>query len=80
MPSKRTARSTNGVARRRTNGGVTSIPVARRTRNGSPSTYLRDPRWATAVRRRTDVFVVDIADRFQAASSSSDDDAMLLTA
>lgn len=80
MPRKRTGRNTNDVAQRRTNGGLTSIPVARRTRQGSPSTYLRDPRWATAIRRRTDVFVVDIADRFPAASSSSDDDAMLLSA
>lgn len=80
MPRKRTARSSNDVARRRTKGGVTSIPVATRTRSQSPSTYLRDPRWATAIRRRTDVFVVDIARPNPAASISSDDDSMLLTA
>ena len=79
MPRKRNGRTSN-AARRRTNGGVTSIPVATRTQNGSHSNYLRDPRWATAVRRRTDVFVVDIADRFPGASSSSDDDSMLLSA
>ena len=79
MPRKRNGRTSN-PARRRTNGGVTSIPVANGARNGSHSTYLRDPRWATAVRRRTDVFVVDIADRFPATSSSSDDDQMLLSA
>ena len=80
MPRKRTARSNNDVARRRTNGGVTSIPVATRPRNGSPSPYLRDPRWATAIRRRTDVFVVDIARPIHTESSSSDDDEMLLSA
>jgi hypothetical protein len=76
MLRNRTGRSNNPVARRRTNGGVTSIPRARNV----PPPYLRDPRWATAVRRRTDVFVVDITDRFPAASSSSDDDSMRLSA
>jgi hypothetical protein len=80
MPRKRNGRTSNDAARRRTNGGVTSIPVATRSRNESTSRYLRDPSWATAVRRRTDVFVVDISDRFPAASNSSDDDSMLLSA
>jgi hypothetical protein len=79
MPRKRTGRSTNG-ARRRTNGGVTSIHVAPHSQSVSPSPYLRDPRWATPVRRRADVFVVDIARPNSSASSASDDDAMLLTA
>ncbi len=80
MPRKRTGRTSPDVARRRTNGGVTSISVTTRPRNGSPSPYLRDPRWATAVRRRTDVFVVDIARPFHTESISSDDDEMLLSA
>jgi hypothetical protein len=80
MPRKRNGRTSNDPARRRTNGGMTSIPMATRTHDGSHSTYLRDPRWATAVRRRTDVFVVDITDRFPAASSSSDDEQLLLSA
>jgi hypothetical protein len=80
MPRKRNGRTSNDPARRRTNGGMTSIPVAKGTGNGSHATYLRDPRWATAVRRRTDVFVVDITDRFPAASNSSDEDQMLLSA
>ncbi|HET9084658.1 MAG TPA: hypothetical protein VFN41_09680 [Candidatus Limnocylindrales bacterium] len=36
--------------------------------------YVRDPRWSTpAARRRTDVFVVDIADRFTSDPTSSED-------
>jgi len=43
--------------------------------------YARDTRWATpAARRRTDVFVVDIADRFPAASAWKEEDKLLLTA
>jgi hypothetical protein len=80
MPRKRTGRSTNDGARRRTNGGVPSIHVATREQSVSPSPHLRDPRWATPVRRRADVFVVDIARPNRAASSPSDDDSVLLSA
>ena len=70
MPRTRIARSHNATPRRRPNDGVTSISTA--TRSIAP--YTRDPRWAMpAARRRTDVFVVDIADRFPAASSIEDD-------
>jgi hypothetical protein len=72
MPRERTARPSPNTRRRRQNGGVASITVA---------PYSRDPRWATPVaRRRTQVFVVDIADRYTAASSVADEDPLLLTA
>ncbi len=80
MPRKRTGRTTNDGARRRSNGAVTSIPVATRARSASVAPYLRDPRWATPARRRADVFVVDIARPVPAARSSSDDDLLLLSA
>jgi hypothetical protein len=80
MPRKRNGRTSNDPARRRTNGGVPSIPVATRAQRTSPAPYLRDPRWAKPVRRRADVFVVDISDRFPTASGSSDDDQLLLSA
>jgi hypothetical protein len=81
MARKRTARTSTDAARRRTNGGVTSIPMATRTPSVSSTPYVRDTRWATPVaRRRTDVFVVDVARPVSAASRSSDEDALLLTA
>ena len=58
----------------------TSIHVATRAQSVSPSSYLRDPRWATPTPRRADVFVVEIARPNSAASSASDDDPMLLSA
>jgi hypothetical protein len=80
MPRTRTRRSNTDAPRRRTNGGVTSLPVATRDETLSTSPYMRDPRWATpASRRRTDVFVVDVA-RPMAAASTPSDDPLLLTA
>jgi hypothetical protein len=71
MPRKSTGPSPS-TRRRRQNGGVASITVA---------PYSRDPRWATPVaRRRTQVFVVDIADRYTVASSAADEDPLLLIA
>jgi hypothetical protein len=78
MARKRTGRTNNDVARRRTNGGVVSIPG--RTRSVSTAPYVRDPRWATPGRRRADVYVVDIARPDAAASRASDDEPLLLTA
>jgi hypothetical protein len=63
MPRKQTHRSSNNSRSQRTNGHVASMTA-----------YARDTRWATpAARRRTDVFVVDIADRFVDRSTSSED-------
>ena len=68
MPRTRTAR-TPAKPRRRTEAAVSAIP------------YTRDPRWATPpARRRTDVFVVEIADRYASPSGSVDEDPLLLTA
>ncbi len=81
MPRKRTTRSPSNGASRRTNGVVTSIPVATRVQSASVAPYTRDPRWATPRRRRrTEVFVVDIARPASAASMASDEDPLLLTA
>ena len=81
MARKRTARTSTDAARRRTNGGVTSIPMATRTPSASAAPYVRDTRWATPVaRRRTDVVVVEVARPMSAASRSSDEDPLLLTA
>ena len=80
MPRKRTGRSTHDGPRRRTNGAVTSIPLATRAQHASVAPYARDPRWATPARRRADVFVVDVPRPADAASSSSDDEPMLLSA
>ena len=74
MPRTTNGRSSPASGRRHTNG-ITQIPS---TRPVGP--YSRDARWATpSSRRRTDVFVVDIADRY-AAASTADDDPLLLTA
>ena len=74
MPRTTDQRSSPASGRRHTNG-ITQIPS---TRPVGP--YSRDARWATpSSRRRTDVFVVDIADRY-AAASTADDDPLLLTA
>ena len=74
MPRTTNGRSSPASGRRHTNG-ITQIPS---TRPVGP--YSRDARWATpSSRRRTDVFVVDIADRY-AAASAADDDPLLLTA
>ena len=74
MPRTTDQRSSPASGRRHTNG-ITQIPS---TRPVGP--YSRDARWATpSSRRRTDVFVVDIADRY-AAASAADDDPLLLTA
>ena len=74
MPRTTKGRSSPASGRRHTNG-ITQIPS---TRPVGP--YSRDARWATpSSRRRTDVFVVDIADRY-AAASTADDDPLLLTA
>lgn len=80
MARKRTGRTSNDVARRRTTGGVSSIPVV--TRNGSVATppYVRDPRWATPARRRADVYVVDLHRPGATTSRASDDEPLLLTA
>ena len=68
MPRKETARPS--PARRPTNRGAIAMTPP----------YVRDPRWSTPVaRRRTDVFVVDIGDRFTSESTSSED-ALALTA
>jgi hypothetical protein len=80
MARKRTGRTTNDVARRRTTGGVTSIHVATRTRSVSTLPYVREPRWATPARRRADVYVVDLARPDATASRASDDEPLLLTA
>ncbi len=81
MARKRTARTRIDAARRRTNGGVTSIPMATRVPSVSAAPYVRDTRWATPVaRRRTDVIVVDVARPMSAAGRSSDEDPLLLTA
>ena len=74
MPRKRTARSSPVSQRRRsTNGGA-------RARTAMAAPYTRDARWATPARPRNDVFVVDIADRYLPAATTSDDDPLLLTA
>jgi len=74
MPRTTDQRSSPASGRRHTNG-ISQIPS---TRPVGP--YSRDARWATpSSRRRTDVFVVDIADRY-AAASAADDDPLLLTA
>ena len=63
MPRKQTPRSSSNARSRRTNGHMTSVTA-----------YSRDSRWARpATRRRTDVYVVDITDRFVDRSTSSDD-------
>jgi hypothetical protein len=80
MPRTRTGRSRNGSARRRINGGVSSIRLAPRPRTAPVPPYARDLRWATPARPRNDVFIVDIADRVSAISISSDEDPLLLTA
>lgn len=69
MPRKQPARPTSDSRSRRTNGHANSVTA-----------YSRDSRWATPVaRRRTDVFVVDITDRFVDRSISSDE-SLALTA
>ena len=74
MPRTTNGRSSPASGRRHASG-ITQIPS---TRPVGP--YSRDARWATpSSRRRTDVFVVDIADRY-AAASAADDDPLLLTA
>ena len=74
MPRTTNGRSSPASGRRHTNG-ITQIPSTR-----AVGPYSRDARWATpSSRRRTDVFVVDIADRY-AAASAADDDPLLLTA
>ena len=61
MPRKETARPSPSRSSRRSNADATPP-------------YVRDVRWSTPVaRRRTDVFVVDIADRFTSGSNSSED-------
>jgi hypothetical protein len=81
MAGKRTARTSTDAARRRTNGGVTSIPMVTRTPSMAAAPYVRDTRWATPVaRRRTDVVVVDVARPMSAASSAPNEDPLLLTA
>ena len=82
MPRKRTTRSpNNGTSRRRTNGGVTSIPVTTRVQAASVAPYARDLRWATPTRRRrTEVVVIDIAGRSPMASSASKEDPLRLSA
>ena len=73
MPRTTDQRSSPASGRRHTNG-ITQIPSTR-----AVGSYSRDARWATpSSRRRTDVFVVDIADRY--AASTADDDPLLLTA
>ena len=74
MPRTTDQRSSPASGRPHTNG-ITQIPSTR-----AVGPYSRDARWATpSSRRRTDVFVVDIADRY-AAASTADDDPLLLTA
>ncbi len=74
MPRTQSARPSPSAAPRRTNR-ISEISSGRTT-----SPYSRDTRWATpSSRRRTDVVVVDVADRY-AAASSADDDPLLLTA
>jgi hypothetical protein len=83
MPRTRTGRSSDVTARRRTNGGTSSISSIRTTtrRPSAPvPPYARDLRWATPARPRNDVFVVDIGDRYTSTPESSDDDPLLLTA
>jgi len=56
---------------------VSTVSTATRT----VAAYSRDTRWATpSSRRRTDVFVVDLADRYAAPANAVDDDSLLLTA
>ena len=56
--------------------GVSAISSSR-----AVAAYSRDTRWATpSSRRRTDVFVVDLADRYAAPANAVDDDSLLLTA
>jgi hypothetical protein len=82
MPRTRTGRPSpsSGTNRRRTNGGVTSIRLAPRTRTVSVAPYTRDPRWATPAQPRNDVVVVDIARPVSIGAGSSDDEPLLLTA
>ena len=76
MPRKQTARPSPPTAPRRPNG-VSTVSTATRT----VAAYTRDTRWATpSSRRRTDVFVVDLADRYAAPANAVDDDSLLLTA
>ena len=75
MPRTTNGRSSPASGRRHTNG-ITQIHS---TRPVGP--YSRDARWATpSSRRRTDVFVVDLADRYAAPANAVDDDSLLLTA
>ena len=71
MPRKQTTRPSPARSRRPTNGGgVTTTPP-----------YIRDTRWSTpTARRRTDVYVVDVTDRYTPSSTSTQDDPLLLTA
>ena len=81
MPRKRTTRSPNNSTSRRTNGTVTSITPPTRAQTASIAPYTRDPRWAMpAARRRTDVFVVEVARPMSTRSESAGEDSLLLTA
>ena len=80
MARKRIGRSSNGVAHRRTTGGVSSIKAATRNRSVATPPYVRDPRWATPARRRADVYVVDLGRPTAPTSRPSDDEPLLLTA
>jgi hypothetical protein len=62
MPRKQAARPSPARSSR-TNGAVISV-----------APYARDARWATPLsRRRTDVFVVSVTDRFTSRPNSSED-------
>ena len=75
MPRKQTARPGPTPESRRING-VSAFSSSR-----AVAAYARDTRWATpSSRRRTDVFVVDLADRYAAPANAVDDDSLLLTA
>ena len=75
MPRKQSARPGTTSEPRRMSG-VSAISSSR-----AVAAYARDTRWATpSSRRRTDVFVVDLADRYAAPANAVDDDSLLLTA
>jgi len=75
MPRKQSARPGTTPEPRRMSG-VSAISSSR-----AVAAYARDTRWATpSSRRRTDVFVVDLADRYAAPANAVDDDSLLLTA
>jgi len=73
MQPERTATVRDPVAGR--------IPAEDRDVNSDDRHSYHNPRrWATPARRRTDVYVVDLARPTDASSSETDEESLLLTA